>query len=176
MIFTQTELSGAYIIELEKLQDPRGFFARTWCKREFEEKGLNTNLAQCNMSCTEKKGTFRGMHYQAAPYREAKLIRCTSGSIFDVIIDLRPDSQTFKKCFCVELSNANKKMLYVPEDFAHGFLTLEDHTEVFYQMSEFYHPGSARGLRWNDPAFSITLPAKVEAIADRDAQYPDFTL
>ncbi len=176
MIFTETELSGSYILEINKLEDPRGFFARTWCKREFEEHGLNTNLSQCNMSFTEKKGTFRGMHYQAAPHGEAKLVRCTSGTIYDVIIDLRPDSQTYKKWFGIELSQKNTKMLYVPEDFAHGFLTLEDKTEVFYQMSEFYYPESARGLRWNDPAFSISLPSDISAIAERDATYPNYTL
>ena len=173
MIFTETKLKGAFIVELERFNDERGFFARTWCKKEFEDHGLNFNPVQCNMSFTGKKGTLRGMHYQAAPFAEAKLVICTQGSIYDVIIDLRSDSDTYKQWFAVELNRDNHKMLYIPENFAHGFLTLEDNAEVFYQMSAFYHPECARGVRWNDPAFSIQWPIEVNIISDRDRDYPD---
>ncbi len=174
MIFTETKLKGAFIIEPERFEDERGFFARTWCRRELEVHGLNSNLAQCNLSFNKKKGTLRGMHYQAAPYLEAKLIRCSMGSIYDVIIDLRPDSETFKQWVSIELSAENRKMLYIPEEFAHGFLTLEDNAEVFYQMSEFYYPEYARGVRWNDPAFSVHWPIEVVVISNRDRDHPDF--
>lgn len=176
MIFTETPLKGAFIIEPERLEDERGFFARTWCQREFEAHGLNSRLVQCNISFNKKKGTLRGMHYQIAPYEEAKLVRCTQGAIYDVIIDLRPGSSTFKQYTAAVLTAQNHKMLYVPEGFAHGFLTLEDHTEVFYQMSEFYAPEYARGVRWNDPAFGVQWPAEVQIISDRDQNYPDFVL
>src|SRR5688500_11400400 len=142
MIFTETDLKGAYIIEPEKLEDERGFFARTWCAREFEEHGLNPRLAQCNISYNHKKGTLRGMHFQAKPYEEAKLVRCTIGAIYDVIIDLRPQSPTYTQWTAVELTADNHRMLYVPEGFAHGFQTLMDQTEVFYQMSNLYNPQS----------------------------------
>ena len=174
MIFTETELKGAFIIKPERLEDERGFFARTWCQREFEAHGLNSRLVQCNISFNKKAGTLRGMHYQAAPYEEAKLVRCTQGAIYDAIIDLRPESPTFKQYTAIVLTAQNRKMLYVPEGFAHGFLTLEDHTEVFYQMSEFYAPEYARGIRWNDPAFNIQWPADVQIISDRDQNLPDF--
>lgn len=174
MLFKETNLKGAFIIEPERFEDERGFFARIWCKREFGEHGLNSNLMQCNISFNNKKGTLRGMHYQAAPYAETKLVKCTRGSIYDVIIDLRPDSETYKHWFAVELNRDNYKMLYIPENFAHGFLTLEDNTEVFYQISAFYHPECARGVRWNDPAFSIHWPAVVSIISDRDRDCPDF--
>lgn len=174
MIFTETKLKGAFIIEPERFEDGRGFFARTWCKREFEVHGLNSNLMQCNVSFNKMKGTLRGMHYQSHPHAEAKLIRCTQGSLYDVIIDLRHDSTTYKNWFAVELNRDNYKMLYVPENFAHGFLTLEDNTEVFYQMSEFYYPEYARGVRWNDPAFSIKWPDEVNIVSERDRNYPDF--
>lgn len=176
MIFTETKLKSAYIIELERLEDERGFFARTWCQREFKEYGLNPTLVQCNISFNIKKGTLRGMHYQAAPCREAKLVRCTFGSIYDVIIDLRPESETFKQWISVELTANDRKMLYVPEGFAHGFLTLMDNTEVFYQMTEYYAPGYARGIRWNDPAFGIQWPIDVLIISEKDKQFPDFPL
>jgi len=175
MIFIETKLKGAFIIEPERMKDERGFFARTWCKREFEAHGLNSNLVQCNISFNKKRGTLRGMHYQVPPHEEAKLVRCTMGAIYDVIIDLRPDSQTFKQWISVELTAENRKMIYVPEGFAHGFLTLEDNTEVFYQMSEFYAPECARGVRWNDPAFCIKWPIDIRVISERDRQYPDFT-
>ena len=175
MIFTETKLMGAYIIDIEKLEDERGFFARSWCKQEFEAYGLNPQLVQCDISFNMRKGTLRGMHYQVKPFEEAKLIRCTRGSIHDVIIDIRPDSSTFRKYVGMSLTPGNMKMLYVPEGFAHGFLTLEDNTEVFYQMSEFYAPEYARGLRWNDPAFGIEWPSDVRVISERDRSYPDFT-
>ena len=176
MIFQPTGLAGAYVIAIERLSDARGFFARSFCAREFEDHGLNPSLAQCNISYNRHAGTLRGMHFQAAPFEEAKLVRCTRGAIHDVIIDLRPDSPTFMQHVGVQLTPDARNMLYVPEGFAHGFLTLEDHTEVFYQMSEFYVPGAARGFRWDDPAFAIDWPAPVRVISERDAAYPDFAL
>jgi dTDP-4-dehydrorhamnose 3,5-epimerase len=158
LIFTETELAGAFVIELERHTDERGFFARTFCQQEFEAHGLRAEVAQCNVSFNKRKGTLRGMHYQAAPFAEAKLVRCTAGSIYDVIIDLRPASPTFKRHFAVELSAENHRMLYIPDDFAHGFQTLEDDTEVFYQMAQRYSAEHARGVRWNDPAFGIEWP------------------
>lgn len=174
MIFTETKLPGAFVIELEKHADQRGFFARTFCRQEFEAQGLNSRVVQCNVSSNKRKGTLRGMHFQAAPFAEAKLVRCTSGSIYDVIIDLRPSSPAFKRNFAVELSAENGKMLYIPEEFAHGFQTLEDDTEVFYQMSQSYSAEHARGVRWNDPAFGIEWPAGERIIIGRDQEYPDF--
>lgn len=174
MIFTETRLKGAYTIEPEKLEDNRGFFARTWCQREFKAHDIHMNFAQCNISVSTKMGTLRGMHYQAAPYEEAKLIRCTMGAIYDVIIDLRSDSKTYKQFISMELTAGNRKMLYTPKGFAHGFLTLADDTEVFYQMSEFYMPEYARGVRWNDPVFNIQWPADVKVISERDKKYADF--
>jgi dTDP-4-dehydrorhamnose 3,5-epimerase len=189
MIFTETKLKGAFIIELQKLEDERGFFARSWCQKEFEAHGLNPRLVQCNISFNSKKGTLRGMHYQAAPYEEAKLVRCVRGSIYDVIIDIRPDSANYRQWIAVKLGApcsqlpaycsplpTHYRMLYVPEGFAHGFLTLEDDTEVFYQMSEFHALNHARGFRWNDPAFGIQWPGEVKVISDRDRTYPDFVL
>jgi dTDP-4-dehydrorhamnose 3,5-epimerase len=174
LIFTETKLAGAFVIELERHTDQRGFFARTFCQQEFETHGLNAQTVQCNVSFNKRKGTLRGMHYQAAPFGEAKLVRCTSGSIYDVIIDLRPASATFKQHFVVELSAENRRMLYIPEDFAHGFQTLQDDTEVFYQMAQRYSAEHARGLRWNDPAFGIAWPEGERIIIDRDQNYPDF--
>ena len=175
MIFVETKLKGAVIIEPERLEDERGFFSRTWCKREFETHGLNPDLVQCNISFNRKKGTLRGMHYQVHPHEEAKLVRCTIGSIYDVIIDLRPNSKTFKQWIAVELTSANRKMIYAPEGFAHGFQTLTDNTEVFYQMSEFYVPESAHGVRWNDPQFNIVWPDDERQISFRDQSFEDFT-
>lgn len=172
MIFIETKLKGSFIIKPERIEDERGFFARIWCEREFKKHGINTNIVQCNVSYNKDKGTLRGMHYQAAPYEEAKLVRCTSGAIYDVIIDLRPDSDSFKQWISVNLNAENRTMLYIPENFAHGFLTLEDNTEVFYQMSGFYVPGSARGIRWDDPSFGIQLPGLVTVISEKDLQYP----
>lgn len=174
MIFKETKLKGVFIIEPERLEDDRGFFARTWCKREFEVHGLNSNLMQCNISFNKIKGTLRGMHYQSDPHAEAKLVRCTQGSLYDVIIDLRQNSITYKNWLAVELNRDNYKMLYIPENFAHGFLTLEDNTEVLYYMSESYYPEYARSVRWNDPAFSIRWPTEVNILSERDRNCPDF--
>ena len=155
-------------------EDDRGFFARTFCRREFEARGLNPQVVQCNVSFNKRKGSLRGMHFQASPHSEAKLVRCTAGSIYDVIIDLRASSSAFRKHFGVELSARNRKMLYVPEEFAHGFQTLEDDTEVFYQMSQYYSPEHSRGVRWDDPAFGISWPPGERIIIERDRTYPDF--
>lgn len=174
MIFTKTVLNDAMIVDIERKEDDRGFFARSWCRKEFEAHGLNPNLAQCNISFNPKKGTLRGMHLQVKPFEEAKLVRCTRGSLSDVIVDLRPDSPTYKKHLSAVLTSENRRMLYVPEGFAHGFLTLEDATEVSYQISEFYRPESQLGFRWDDPAFAIAWPAEVRLISDRDRSYPDF--
>lgn len=177
MIFTETKLKGCFIITPEIKADERGFFARSWCKKEFSSHGLNPNLVQCNISFNQKKATLRGMHYQAKPHEEAKLVRCTMGSIYDAIVDLRPESPTFKQWVAVELTRENSQMLYVPEGMAHGFQTLVDNTEVFYQMSEFYYPELARGVRWNDPSFNIDWPEQEErVISDKDRSYPDFLL
>lgn len=224
MLFTETKLQGAYLIDLQKNEDDRGFFARSYCFREFEQHGLNPRVVQCNISYNAKKGTLRGMHYQVPPYEEAKLVRCTMGVIYDVIVDLRPNSTTFCQWFGVVLSSPSSllaahcspltvhssqltadrllssahssqltadnlavtayssqltvdcyRMLYIPEGFAHGFITLEDDTEVFYQMSEFYAPDSGRGFRWNDPAFGIEWPMEPAVISEKDQSYPDFS-
>ena len=175
MKFTETKLKGAYVIEVESLADERGFFARSWCQKEFAEHGLNPNLVQCNISFNLKKGTLRGMHYQAKPYQEAKLIRCTRGAIYQVVIDIRPDSFTFKQWVAVELTAENRKMLYVPKGMASGFQTLMDNTEVFYQMAEFYHPESAKVVRWDNPAFEIEWPLEVKIISDKDNSDHDLT-
>jgi dTDP-4-dehydrorhamnose 3,5-epimerase len=174
VIFVETGLPGAFVIEIERREDERGFFARTWCRREFEAAGLNTDLAQCNISFNRQRGTLRGMHWQAAPHGEAKLVRCTRGAIWDAIIDLRPESPTYMNHFSVELTADSARALFVPEGMAHGFLTLEDESEVAYQMSEFYEPGASRGVRWNDPAFGITWPLPNPILHPRDAAYPDF--
>ena len=174
MIFSETNLKGAHIIDIEKREDERGFFARSWCRREFAAHGLNPNLAQCNISFNPKKGTLRGMHFQVKPNEEAKLVRCTRGSLCDVIADLRPDSPTYKEHLSVVLTSENRRMLYVPEGFAHGFITLEDDTEIFYQISECYRPESQKGFRWDDRAFAIAWPAEIKLISDRDRNYPDF--
>lgn len=175
MKFVATALTGAYIVEPERLPDHRGFFARTFCEREFREQGLNPRIVQCSVSFNHRKGTWRGLHYQIAPFAEVKLVRCTKGAVWDVIVDLRMGSPTHCQHVAVELSAENRRMLYIPEGFAHGFQTLEDDSEVFYQMSEHYSPDHARGCRWNDPVFRINLPMAPTVIADRDAQYPDFT-
>ncbi len=176
MIFTETILKGAFLIEPERLEDERGFFARTWCQREFEQHGLRPRWVQCSISYNKKRGTLRGMHYQATPHEEIKLVRCSRGAIYDVIIDLRPQSPTFKKHVAAELSAENRKMFYIPEGLAHGFQTLEDDCEVFYQISEFYEASRARGVRWNDLAFGINWPEPVRVISGRDRNYPDFLL
>ncbi|OQW92797.1 MAG: dTDP-4-dehydrorhamnose 3,5-epimerase [Thiotrichaceae bacterium IS1] len=175
MKFTETRLIGAYRIDLEPLSDERGFFARSWCQKEFKAYGLNPNLLQCSVSFNQKKGTLRGMHYQVAPHAEAKLVRCTRGTIYDVILDLRPDSETFKQWVAIELTAENRRMLYIPEGFAHGFQTLTDDAEVFYQMSEFYYPECARGVRWDDAAFGIEWPEESERIISfKDLQCPNY--
>ncbi|MCD5411645.1 dTDP-4-dehydrorhamnose 3,5-epimerase family protein [Thermodesulfovibrionales bacterium] len=203
MIFKETKLKGAYIIELEPVEDERGFFARSFCQRELKERGLNSHIAQCNISYNKKKGTLRGMHYQVAPYEEVKVVSCIRGAIYDVIIDLRQDSPTYCQWLAVELTaycsqltahlsetahsspltahssplTAPYKMLYIPEGFAHGFQTLEYDTVVFYQMSEFYHPECARGVRWDDPAFGIEWPeVGKRIISEKDQSYSVFVL
>ncbi len=173
MIFKETELKGSFIIEPQHLEDTRGFFARTFCKKEFEAHGLNPGFVQCSISYNKRKGTLRGMHYQAAPIAEAKLVRCTRGAIYDVIIDLRAHSPTYCKWMAVELNAKNYRMLYIPEGFAHGFQTLMDDTEVFYQMSEFYAPECARGVRWDDPAFGIEWPVPDPILSDKDRSYKE---
>jgi dTDP-4-dehydrorhamnose 3,5-epimerase len=174
MIFLETRLAGVFEIHLEPRPDERGFFARSWCGREFEAAGVSSTLAQCSISFNVRKGTLRGIHYQASPYPETKLVRCTQGGIFDVVVDLRPESPTYKQWCSATLTAWNRNMLYVPEGCGHGFLTLHDDTEVFYQMSEFYHPDLARGVRWDDPAFGIAWPDPPEQISERDRTYPDF--
>jgi len=175
MTFTETKLRGAYIIEVQKFEDNRGFFGRTFCQKEFKDHGLNPNVAQANVSFNKKKGTLRGMHYQAAPYGEIKLVRCTRGAIYDVIIDVRPDSPTYKQWVGVPLKEDTFTMLYVPEGFAHGFETLDDETEVIYQVSQFYTPGSERGIRYDDPVFRIDWPLEVQVISDKDGSWPVHT-
>ncbi|HKW94439.1 MAG TPA: dTDP-4-dehydrorhamnose 3,5-epimerase [Methylomirabilota bacterium] len=176
MIFAETPIPGVWIIEPERLADERGFFARSWCEREWASRGLNPRIVQCNISFNKRRGTLRGMHYQAPPFEEAKLVRCIRGAIHDVVIDLRPESTTFKRHAAVRLDAESRRMLYVPEGVAHGFQTLEDETEIFYQMSEFYAPDHARGVRWDDPAFGIQWPPDDRTISARDRTYPDFTL
>jgi len=175
MIFTETDLKGAFIIEIKKIEDERGFFGRSWCRREMEEHGLKGEIVQANTSFSNKKGTLRGMHYQVPPYEEAKIIRCVRGAIYDVIIDLRPGSSTYKKWVGTELSCDNYKMLYVPEGFAHGFLTLTDNVEVYYNVTAFYTPGAERGIRWNDSSFNIKWPFEPVVISSKDKGHPDFT-
>jgi dTDP-4-dehydrorhamnose 3,5-epimerase len=176
MLFTETELQGAFIVVPERREDERGFFARTWCEKEAVAHGINPRVAQCNISFNRLTGTLRGMHYQIPPFEEAKLVRCTAGAIFDVIIDLRRDSATFKRHFATVLSADNRTMLYIPEGCAHGFQTLDNNTEVFYQMSQVYAPDCAAGVRWNDPAFGIAWPAGDLIINERDRSYADFVL
>jgi dTDP-4-dehydrorhamnose 3,5-epimerase len=174
VVFVETKLEGVYIIEVEKREDKRGFFARTFCYHEFEAHGLNPRVVQCSTSFNKKKGTLRGMHYQVPPYGEVKVVRCTAGAIYDVVVDLRPESRTFKQWVAVELSGEDGRMFYIPERLAHGFQTLVDNTEVFYQMSEFYHPECVRGLRWNDPAFGIVWPdVENRILSERDMSYGD---
>ena len=175
MIFKKTNIIGAFIIDINKLGDERGFFARMWCKKEFEESGIKINMLQTNIAFSKYKGTLRGLHYQVKPFEEAKLVRCTKGSIFDVIVDLRPESSTYKKWIGVGLSEHNYKMLYVPEGCAHGYQTLEDNTELIYQVSQFYSPDHERGARYNDPSFGIEWPVDVRVISDKDKNWQDYT-
>ncbi len=174
MIFQPSPLAGAYIIDLQPIEDHRGFFARAWCQQEFQQHGLESRLVQCNLSYNQTSGTVRGMHYQIAPHKETKVVRCVRGRIFDVIIDLRRDSPTYLHWFGIELSAENRRMLYVPEGFAHGYQTLEPDTEVFYQVSEFYHPGSEQGIRWDDPAIAVDWPLEPTVISEKDKNYPDY--
>jgi dTDP-4-dehydrorhamnose 3,5-epimerase len=173
MNFVSTPLEKACVIELDTIVDERGFFARTWCAQEFRLHGLNPKVAECSISFNARRGTLRGMHYQVEPYAEAKLVRCCSGAIYDVALDLRPTSPSYGKWFAVELTAANRKMLYVPEGFAHGFQTLADDTEVFYQISESYRPECARGARWDDPQFGIEWPIRDPIISQRDRTFAD---
>ena len=174
MLFKEAKLKGAYIIELEPVEDERGFFARAFCQEEFRQRGANPRIAQCCISYNKKKGTLRGMHYQVAPYQQAKLVRCTSGAIYDVIIDLRPDSTTYRQWLAVELNAKDYNALYIPEGFANGFQVLADDTVVFYQMSEFYHPPEEKGIMWNDPLFEIKWPIKKIIISSKDQAYKPF--
>jgi dTDP-4-dehydrorhamnose 3,5-epimerase len=176
MIFSETGLPGAYVIDLERIEDERGFFARAWDERELTEHGLESRIAQCNVSFNKRKGTLRGMHLQRPPHQEVKLIRCTRGGLFDVIIDLRPDSGAYKRWIGIELTADNRRMLYVPRGFAHGFQTLEDDTETFYMVSEFYTPGAESGVRWDDPVFGIEwLLGRPTEVSEKDQHWPDFT-
>jgi dTDP-4-dehydrorhamnose 3,5-epimerase len=172
MVFTETTIKDAFIIEPELIYDERGFFARTWSEDELLKEGLNPKVAQQSISHNRVRGTLRGMHYQIEPFEEVKLVRCTAGSVFDVIVDLRENSATFHNWVGLELSSDNRRVLYIPKGFAHGFQTLEDDTEVFYQMSEYYHPEAARGLRWNDPTLGIDWPIPVTVISERDREHP----
>lgn len=176
MKFEETSLKGAYIIEVDKLGDNRGFFGRLWCKNELKKYNLNTNIVQSNVSFNEKKGTLRGMHFQKKPFQETKLVRCTKGSVYDVIIDLRPNSSTYKKWFGVKLTDNNHKMIYVPENFAHGFLTLEENSEVYYLITQFYNNAAEVGLKWNDTAFNIEWPVEVKEISEKDNSHPFFDI
>ncbi len=173
MIYSATRLKGVFIIDLDPIQDDRGFFARCWCKKEFEKHGLNPNLSQCNLSVNNKRGTLRGLHYQLAPFQEIKLVRCTRGSIYDVVVDMRLDSETYQEWISVELSADNRRMLYVPEGFAHGYQTLEDNSEIFYQVSECYHPECEIGVRWDDPVIGTTWPEADRIISAKDRAWPD---
>ena len=174
MIFTETALKGAFVLQPERIEDERGFFARTFDHREFVQHGLKSTFVQSSLSFNLKRGTLRGMHYQVAPHEEVKLIRCTQGALYDVIIDLRPGSPTFAQHVAIVLSAESRALLYVPEQFAHGFQTLVDNTEIFYQMTAEYAPDCARGIRWNDPTFAIPWPAAERTLNARDRDYPDF--
>lgn len=174
MIFKETVLKGCYLIELEKISDSRGEFSRSFCTEEFRSHGLNPTILQCNTSFNYRKGTVRGMHFQQAPKAEVKLVRCTKGAIYDVVLDLRPDSTTYCQWVGVELREDNGKMLYIPEGFAHGFQSLEDNTEVFYQMSESYSAQHSAGVRWNDSRFGIEFPLDITCISEKDLNYSDF--
>jgi dTDP-4-dehydrorhamnose 3,5-epimerase len=175
MNFGDTTIDGAHVIDPMATVDERGAFARVWDREVFERRGLTTVIAQCSVSFNPRRGTLRGMHYQAAPYEEVKLVRCTRGVIYDVIIDLRPQSPTFRRWFGVELSAENRRLIYVPAGVAHGFLTLADDTEIYYQISQVHAPDAARGIRWNDPAIGVTWPAEIRVISERDNTYPDFS-
>lgn len=174
MKFTETKLKGAFIVELEKRQDDRGFFARAFCEKEFAAQGLKTRIAQANVSLNHKKGTLRGMHFQLKPHEEVKMIRCTRGAVYDVIIDLRKDSSTHKQWLGVELTEDNYKMLYIPEGFAHGYITLKDKSDTLYFVTQFYAPDFESGFRYNDPAFKIQWPDVAQIISNKDKEWPDY--
>ncbi len=172
MNFTESPLAGAYIVDVNRLEDERGFFARSFCVEEFRGLGLATEMSQCSVSFNALRGTLRGLHFQAAPHEEEKLVRCTRGAVFDVIVDIRPESPTYRRYFGAELTAENQRALYIPKGFAHGFLSLVDETEVFYMISVAHVPGAARGLRWNDPALNINWPFPPRVISNRDAEFP----
>jgi dTDP-4-dehydrorhamnose 3,5-epimerase len=174
MKFTETGLEGAWIVDVEPLSDDRGFFGRTWCAKEFAEHGMVADMAQCNVSYNHRKGTLRGLHYQVPPAAEAKFVRCTAGAVHDVIVDVRPDSDTYLQWIGVDLTAENRRALYVPPMFAHGYLTLTDGAEVIYQVSEFYTPGAERGARYDDPAFGIDWPVAIEVLSEKDAGWAPF--
>ena len=175
MKFTETPIAGAFLIDIEPVEDERGFFARTYDAGELRRRGLQPHIEQCSVSFNRRKGTLRGMHYQRSPYAETKLVRCTQGGVYDVVIDLRPFSPSFRNWFAAELTAHNHRMLYIPEGLAHGFQTLEDDSEVAYQISEGFRPEAAAGVRWNDPAFAIQWPLEVTVIVERDRGFPDFS-
>lgn len=175
MNFTETNLKGAYIIDIRRIEDERGFFARGFCQNEFKTFNLNPNMVQLNIAFNHRRGTLRGMHFQKAPWEEAKLIRCTKGAIYDVIIDLRQDSPTHGEWIGAELTEENRRMLYAPEGFAHGYQTLEDNTEIYYQTSQFYAPESATGVRFDDPVFTVRWPLSVEVISNQDRNWPSYS-
>ncbi len=172
MNFTESPLQGAYLIDMERAEDGRGFFARTFCEEEFAARGLASHMSQCSLSCNARQATLRGLHFQAAPHDEEKLVRCTAGAVFDVIVDLRPQSPTYRHWFGTELTAENYRSLYVPKGFAHGFISLQDRTEVYYMISVPYAAGFGRGVRWNDPSLGIRWPLQPAVISPRDADYP----
>jgi dTDP-4-dehydrorhamnose 3,5-epimerase len=176
MNFHPTPLAGAYLLEIARIGDDRGFFGRSWCRREMAEHGLDSEIAQANTSFSRSRGTLRGLHFQIAPHRESKLVRCTRGAIYDVIIDLRPESPTFRQWFGAELTADNHLALYSPKGFAQGFITLQDDSEITYFASEAYAPGKDRGVRWNDPQFGIQWPLQPSVMSDKDRNWPDFSL
>jgi len=174
MKFTETPIQGAVLVELEKHEDHRGYFSRAFCKKEFDKHGLEHTIVQCNFSRSLKKGTLRGMHYQLPPYSEVKMVRCVKGSIYDVIVDLRENSPSYKQSFGVKLTDVDYKMLYIPKGLAHGFQTLANDSVIFYMVTEFYQKDSERGVRWNDPAFNINWPLEVAEISEKDKAYSDY--
>ena len=174
MKFTPTTVEGAFIVDVDRIGDSRGFFGRLWCAKEMATQGLSTNISQCNIGRSERAGTLRGLHLQKPPHQEVKIVRCTQGAVFDVVVDLRPDSPSFRRWFGIELNMENASMLYVPEGCATGYLTLEDNSEIYYLASEFYAPQSATGVRYDDPAFDIRWPGTPTVISDNDASWPDF--
>jgi dTDP-4-dehydrorhamnose 3,5-epimerase len=176
MIFTETKLKGAYVIDIERRTDHRGFFARVWCAEEFESHGLNPHLVQSNIGFNTQAGTLRGMHFQAAPHAEVKLVRCTMGAVYDVMVDLRPGSPTHREWVAVELTADNRRMVYIPEGFAHGYQALTDNAEICYHTTQLYAPASAGGVRYDDTAFGIVWPLSVTAISDADRIWPDYGL